>query len=93
MQSSLPQFTFKWPKGPEAVILTGTFDDWKGTLPMVKDPSGAFEITLPVTFDSPSSKFYFKFIVDGQWLPSKDYKVNIDKGVENNFITEEDVIK
>lgn len=93
MQSSLPQFTFKWPKGPEAIILTGTFDDWKGTLPMVKDPSGAFEITLPVTFDSPSSKFYFKFIVDGQWLPSKDYKVNIDEGVENNFITEEDVIK
>lgn len=77
MQSSLPQFTFKWPKGPEAIILTGTFDDWKGTLPMVKDPSGAFEITLPVTFDSPSSKFYFKFIVDGQWLPSKEDRKSV----------------
>ena len=91
MQSNLPQFTFKWPKGPETVILTGAFDDWKGTLPMVKDPSGAFEITLPVKFDSPDNEVSFKFIVDGQWLPNKDYKVTTDAGVENNFITEEDV--
>ncbi|CAI4049720.1 Mdg1p SKDI_14G1520 [Saccharomyces kudriavzevii IFO 1802] len=91
MQSNLPQFTFKWPKGPKAVILTGAFDEWKGTLPMVKDSSGAFEITLPVKFDSPDSKLFFKFIVDGQWLPSKDYKVTSDEAAENNFITKEDI--
>lgn len=93
MQSGLLQFTFKWPKGPQTVVLTGGFDDWKGTLPMVKDPSGAFEITMPVKFDDPGDKFYFKFIVDGQWLANKDYKADGNVEAENNFITKEDVIQ
>ena len=25
-------YTFSWPAGPKDVILTGTFDDWRGTL-------------------------------------------------------------
>ncbi|CAI4051445.1 hypothetical protein SUVZ_14G1530 [Saccharomyces uvarum] len=93
MQSGLHQFTFKWPKGPQTVVLTGAFDEWKGTLPMVEDASGAFEISMPVKFDDPGDKFYFKFIVDGQWLANKDYRADGNVEAENNFITKEDVIQ
>ncbi|CAI1676384.1 hypothetical protein SEUBUCD650_0N01520 [Saccharomyces eubayanus] len=93
MQSGLLQFTFKWPKGPQSVVLTGAFDEWKGSLPMVKNPSGAFEITLPVQFDDPGDKFYFKFIVDGQWLTNKDYRADGNVEGKNNFITKEDIIQ
>lgn len=40
-------YTFSWPAGPKDVILTGTFDDWRGTLPLVKTAKGNFEITMP----------------------------------------------
>lgn len=88
--SSSPNFTFTWPAGPEEVILTGTFDDWKGSLPLVKTSSGSFEITLPLPKPQQpddDDKIYFKFIVDGDWTVSDDYDKESDGcGFENNFI-------
>lgn len=81
-------FTFRWPSGPEDVILTGTFDEWKGSLPLVKTSSGDFEITMPLKqMSGEEDKFYFKFIVDGDWTVSDEYEKESDGcGFENNFI-------
>ena len=82
-------YTFTWPAGPEEVILTGTFDDWKGSLPLVKTSSGSFEITtpLPEPKAEDNGKIYFKFIVDGDWTVSDNYDKESDgTGFENNFI-------
>ncbi|EDO16946.1 hypothetical protein Kpol_1041p3 [Vanderwaltozyma polyspora DSM 70294] len=88
------QFTFRWPKGPNDVILTGDFDNWKGTLPMVRTLEDDFEITLPVELsEEDKDKFYFKFIVDGNWTVNDNYQKELDPKdcVENNFITKDDM--
>lgn len=82
-------YTFTWPAGPKEVILTGTFDDWKGSLPLVKTSSGSFEITtpLPEPKEEDDGKIYFKFIVDGDWTVSDNYEKESDGcGFQNNFV-------
>ncbi|ODV77859.1 carbohydrate-binding module family 48 protein [Suhomyces tanzawaensis NRRL Y-17324] len=37
----MSSYTFKWPKGPSDVILTGTFDNWSKSLPLVKQADGS----------------------------------------------------
>lgn len=90
MSSSASEYTFTYPAGPKDVILTGNFDNWEGSLPMIKDSTtGAFHITVPVKVEG---KFYFKFIVDGGWSVSDRYGRESDgNGFENNFITEQDI--
>lgn len=73
------------PKGPSEVVLTGTFDNWSGSLPLVKTSSGDFEITLPLKQED-DDKVLFKFIVDGNWTTSKDYETFNDAGNENNVL-------
>ncbi|EJS43380.1 crp1p [Saccharomyces arboricola H-6] len=80
-------YTFSWPAGPKDVILTGTFDDWRGSLPMVKTAKGNFEISMPVKLASKNEKFQFKFIVDGVWCVSDSYrKEHVSEGIENNIL-------
>lgn len=82
-------YTFTWPAGPNEVILTGTFDDWKGSLPLVKTSSGSFEITtpLPEPKEEDDGKIYFKFIVDGDWTVSDNYDKESDGcGFQNNYV-------
>ncbi|CAI4052000.1 hypothetical protein N7582_005339 [Saccharomyces uvarum] len=87
-------YTFSWPAGPKDVILTGTFDDWRGTLPLVKTAKGNFEITMPVRLASKNDKFQFKFIVDGVWCVSNSFeKEHVSEGIENNFIQITDLVE
>lgn len=89
-------FTFTWPAGPNDVIVTGTFDDWKGSIPLVKTSSGSFEITIPFTEpqEGEDDRIFFKFIVDGDWTVSDEYeKTNDGCGFENNFIHIRDMIQ
>ncbi|CCE63711.1 hypothetical protein TPHA_0F02300 [Tetrapisispora phaffii CBS 4417] len=89
------QYKFSWPAGPGSVVITGAFDEWKGTLPLVKQSDGDFEITMPVSFkDEDDSKFYFKFIVDEKWVTSDKYakELDVEKKVENNYIVKSDVV-
>ncbi|CAI4063980.1 hypothetical protein SKDZ_08G1930 [Saccharomyces kudriavzevii ZP591] len=87
-------YTFSWPAGPEDVILTGTFDDWRGTLPLVKTAKGNFEITMPVKLADKNYKFQFKFIVDGVWCVSDSYKKeHVSEGIENNFLEITDLVE
>ncbi|KOG99206.1 Crp1p [Saccharomyces eubayanus] len=87
-------YTFSWPAGPKDVILTGTFDEWRGTLPLVKTARGDFEITMPVRLASKNDKFQFKFIVDGVWCVSDSFgKEHVSEGIENNFIQITDLVE
>lgn len=91
MSAITANYKFSWPAGPKDVILTGNFDDWKGSLPLVPNAKGEFEITFPVKFENDQDKFFFKFIVDGDWTASDSYKKQSDgHGFENNFIEVED---
>lgn len=91
--SQQTEFTFKWPTGPKEVILRGNFDDWKGTTILTQNKSG-FDITMPMNdkLKDESDKLYFKFIVDGNWTTSDQYrKEHDDHGNENNVICLKDV--
>ncbi|CUS22381.1 LAQU0S05e04104g1_1 [Lachancea quebecensis] len=82
----MAEYTFRWPEGPQDVILTGDFDNWSGSLPLVKSPRGDFAITMPIP-PSSKDKFYFKFIVDGQWTVSNNYDIDhSSEGIENNYL-------
>ncbi|AAS50638.2 ABL133Cp [Eremothecium gossypii ATCC 10895] len=78
-------FTFTWPSGPKKVVITGDFDRWQGTVPLEKQPSGDFVVQLPIGVVE-SDKFYFKFIVDGQWVTSDLYPKDSLTGAENNYV-------
>lgn len=81
-------YTFEWPAGPEEVIVTGEFDQWKGSLPLLQTSSGDFELTFPVKVPADKDRVFFKFIVDGNWVTSDAYSKGFDEnGIENNFIS------
>ncbi|KAH3679998.1 hypothetical protein WICPIJ_008474 [Wickerhamomyces pijperi] len=75
--------------GPQDVIVTGTFDNWSGALPLVRTSSGAFELTLPLSLTQlENDQLVFKFIVDGQWVTSPDYKsIQDEHGNSNNILS------
>lgn len=92
--SSTVYYKFQWPQGPENVILTGDFDNWQGSLPLVKQPDGGFEISIPMDIKELEEKrFYFKFIVDGDWTINDSYKKESDgHGFDNNYVDHEDLV-
>ncbi|CCF58640.1 hypothetical protein KAFR_0F00430 [Kazachstania africana CBS 2517] len=92
MSDSIVNFTFKWPAGPSDVVITGDFDEWKGSLPLVKQADNSFELSVPTNFKNGEEKFLFKFIVDGEWTTSNEYPLETDaKGISNNYIGLNDV--
>lgn len=75
------------PAGPQEVIVTGTFDSWKQTLPLVKQSDGSFEITVPLE----PKETLFKYVVDGEWLTNQNQKIKKSDGyIENNYLSPED---
>lgn len=74
------------PAGPSEVIVTGTFDNWTQSLPLVKTSKGDFEITLPLQQKNGEDKVSFKFVVDGDWHTSDEYEIEHDNGHSNNVI-------
>ena len=74
-----------WKQGGSIVILTGSFDQWKGTIRMTKDTrTGMFRTTLMC---DPGRQVTFKFIVDDIWRCSLDYDTEVDpQGNVNNVI-------
>ncbi|CAK9436772.1 uncharacterized protein LODBEIA_P12940 [Lodderomyces beijingensis] len=84
-------YTFKWPKGPEAVTVTGTFDDWSKSLPLVKEADGSFALQVPL----PPKKetVLYKYVVDGIWKVNTGEKITRDEeGNENNVLAPEDLV-
>lgn len=86
--STTIDYTFEWPAGPDDVIVTGEFDDWRGSLPLLKTSSGEFELTFPVKIPADKDKVFFKYIVDGNWVTSDAYNKGFDEtGIENNYVS------
>ncbi|KAI5962164.1 CRP1 [Candida pseudojiufengensis] len=84
-------YEFKWPKGPEDVIVTGTFDNWSQSLPLVKQVDGSFSIQVPL----PPKKetIFYKYVVDGKWEVNPDEKITKDfEGNDNNILEAEDLV-
>jgi 1,4-alpha-glucan branching enzyme len=72
MSSSHYTHTFTWPPTPsKSVIVTGTFDDWSGTvhhLHQNKD-TGYWEGKVDMPF---GERVAYKYVVDGHWLIRED---------------------
>lgn len=68
------------------VVVTGTFDNWSKTLPLVKRPDGSFELEVPLPKDL--TKIEFKFVInDNEWVTSDKYWTVVDEtGNVNNYI-------
>lgn len=81
----MTEYTFTWPKGPSSVVITGDFDNWQGSMPLVKQTGGDFALTMPLPA-SDNDKFVFKFIVDGNWVVSDKFEKDTSAGPENNVI-------
>ncbi|CAD1784489.1 similar to Saccharomyces cerevisiae YHR146W CRP1 Protein that binds to cruciform DNA structures [Maudiozyma barnettii] len=87
MSVTTKNYEFTWPAGPKDVVLTGVFDEWKGSMPLVRQADGSFALTFPIQKTEGDNKFVFKFIVDGDWTVSDSYKKEADAGgIENNYV-------
>ncbi|KAM9896978.1 hypothetical protein OXX79_007176 [Metschnikowia pulcherrima] len=78
------------PSGPSNVIVTGSFDNWGKTLPLVKQTDGSFELTVPFPKDT---EVLYKYVVDGEWLVNPAQSVGTDSnGIENNVLTSDELV-
>lgn len=80
------------PSGPDDVFVTGTFDNWSKSLPLVKQSDGSFSLTTPLLFKPDEEKIYFKYVVDGEWKTGdvEDKELD-DSGIENNILKKSDI--
>ncbi|ODV87456.1 carbohydrate-binding module family 48 protein [[Candida] arabinofermentans NRRL YB-2248] len=79
------------PSGPSDVVVTGTFDNWSQSFPLVKQTDGSFELTIP--FDSKIDKIYFKYVIDGEWQTTDKFKEESDEsGNKNNVLYAADLV-
>ncbi|KAJ3279100.1 hypothetical protein HDU76_009636 [Blyttiomyces sp. JEL0837] len=86
--SCIQFYTFKWQHRADGkdVILTGSFDDWKGGLHMnhITIEEDEYELTIPV---DRSQDIQFKFIINGVWRCGSLYPtVDDGKGNVNNVL-------
>lgn len=69
------------------MYVTGSFDNWQGSVPLVKGLDGfAAEVAIP-----DGEKVAFKYIVDGRWVVRESERVETDEhGNLNNVLFPED---
>lgn len=64
--------------------MTGTFDNWSKSYPLVKQTDGSFELTVPL---DTSKEVLYKYVVDGEWtVNDKQKTVSDDSGIKNNVL-------
>ena len=75
-------YTFEWKEGGNDVQFCASFlEDWNKKEPMkLNKETNNYEVTLNV----PKGVHQFKFIVNGNWVCSKNYKIINDKNNNNN---------
>ncbi|GAA5879921.1 hypothetical protein JCM16303_004400 [Sporobolomyces ruberrimus] len=83
MSTDTYSHTFTWKGHGSTVIATGSFDDWKTSLPPLnKQPDGTFAGQIGVPF---GQKIVYKYVVDGQWMHNMDEQSETDaSGNVNN---------
>ncbi|GBE79188.1 hypothetical protein SCP_0203850 [Sparassis crispa] len=73
--SELHEAVFKWPHpGASDVIVTGSFDQWSGTIHLPRKGS-TFEGGVKIPW---GEKIAYKYIVDGRWTTTDDQPTEID---------------
>jgi hypothetical protein len=84
------EYEFMWKHdAANKVILTGSFDDWKQSIPLVKDKSQ--DVWRTTVLLDPKKRHCFKFVVDGVWRCSLDFGTTTDaSGNVNNVIEPKD---
>jgi hypothetical protein len=71
---------------PETVVVTGSFDEWAGTLVMEKN-GDVFERKVTIQSDLDCLQVQYKFIVDGAWKFDASLPTTTDEqGNENNVV-------
>ena len=77
-------YTFIWDEGGNEVKIIGSFSNWKDTYEMKKDiKDNIYTISLPLQKD----KYWYKFIVDGEWKYAKNQQIEEDNnGNINNCL-------
>lgn len=74
---------FKWDGGGKQVCLSGSFDNWKSKIPLVRSHGDFYTIV-----DLPEGTHEYKFLVDGNWTLQKgEPVVDSDVGSKNNQVT------
>lgn len=82
-------YTFTWEHPAEEVYVTGTFDSWTKSVQLEKK-GDVFEKT--VDLKDASSKIYYKFVVDNNWVINESSPKEPDhEGNVNNFLTPEQI--
>ena len=71
--------------------MTGTFDNWSKSTKLSQSSDGKFRAT--VSFPQ-REKVLFKYVVDGQWTTTSQFKVERDSttGIENNVVYPEQLV-
>lgn len=63
---------FKWDGGGKQVYISGSFDNWKAKIPLVRSHGDFYTIV-----DLPEGEHQYKFLVDGQWqCDNKEVRYN-----------------
>ena len=88
LMSSL-EYTFVYKpteETPETVLVTGSFDEWAGTLVMEKN-GDVFQRKVTIPTDLDCLQVQYKFIVDGVWKVDTSLPTTTDEqGNENNVV-------
>lgn len=64
-----------------AVFVAGSFNNWDATAhPLVKN-GGQWQAVVPI---SPPGFYYYKFVVDGKWVPDPSHSWRINDGGDGN---------
>ncbi|KAJ7233143.1 carbohydrate-binding module family 48 protein, partial [Mycena haematopus] len=83
--SDLHEVHFKWPSTePSVVVVTGTFDEWRSSVHLVKTENG-FSGSVRIPWDT---KIYYKYVVDSKWVCESTSPTETDSsGNVNNVYT------
>jgi hypothetical protein len=78
-------YTTEGDKKPASVQICGSFDKWQVRHPLTYDP---LKCKWSITLKIKKGKYYYKYIVDGQWVLSKHEKSEKDSsGILNNVVS------
>ncbi|KAK9452371.1 uncharacterized protein V1518DRAFT_411071 [Limtongia smithiae] len=83
--------SFTWPADPSIheVYVTGTFDNWSKSAPLVQIVDGSWAVSIPLPSDQ---KIFYKYVVNDVWLTDPFAKIEVDAdGVANNVLDLEDI--
>ncbi|KAJ7179423.1 hypothetical protein C8R46DRAFT_640182 [Mycena filopes] len=81
--SDLYEVQFTWPSTePNVVVVTGTFDNWSSSVPLLKGDTG-FHGSARIPYDT---KIAYKYVVDSEWVCETSSPIETDEGGNTNNV-------